>query len=307
MPDESLELSIIIVSHNTRDYTVAAIQAVQDTVKTHHHEVIVVENASSDQSAEAIEKEFSHIRVIKTDTLVGFSTANNLGAKSAKGEYLLFLNPDTVVQPGAIDLLLEHAKSLPNCGAISGQLLNPNNTIQPQGGALPNLLNVAAWMLFLDDLPFLSQLFLPYQQRNLEYFKKLQENCGWIGGTALIISRSLFEKLNGWDEQIFMYGEDVELCLRVHNAGKTICLYPGAKIMHYQNKSTGSSRMAKLGEFDGLLYLWKKHKPGYQMGILKSLLWIGSWLRLVIFGILGRNDAEKHTYFEAQKRILMAG
>jgi GT2 family glycosyltransferase len=306
MSDESLELSIIIVSHNTRDYTLAALQSIQDTVKAHQYEVIVVENASTDQSAEAIEKAFPHIQLIKIETLIGFSTANNLGAKSAKGEYLFFLNPDTVVQPGAIELLLEHAKSLPNCGAISGQLLNPNNSIQPQGGALPNLFNVAAWMLFVDDLPFLSHLFLPYQQRNLEYFKKLHENCGWIGGTALMISRSLFEKLTGWDEQIYMYGEDVELCLRVHKAGKTACLYPGAKIMHHQNKSTGSSRKAKLGEFDGLLYLWKKHKPGYQMGILKSLLWIGSWLRLVIFGILGRNDAEKHTYFEAQKRILMA-
>jgi GT2 family glycosyltransferase len=135
MSDESLELSIIIVSHNTRDYTLAALQSIQDTVKAHQYEVIVVENASTDQSAEAIEKAFPHIQLIKIETLIGFSTANNLGAKSAKGEYLFFLNPDTVVQPGAIELLLEHAKSLPNCGAISGQLLNPNNSIQPQFGS----------------------------------------------------------------------------------------------------------------------------------------------------------------------------
>ncbi len=302
---DQLDLSIIIVSHNTRDYTLAALKAIHDTIKTHTYEVIVVENSSKDQSYEAVQETFPQDVLLKTDELVGFSTANALGVQKAHGEVLFFLNPDTKVQEGAIDLLIEHLRSLPACGAITGQLLNPNGTIQPQGGSLPNLLNVAAWMFFVDDLPFLSKLFVPYQQRDTEFFKRLQEHLGWIGGTALLISKSLYEKVGGWDSAITLYGEDVELCKRVHDAGKQVCLYPGSKIIHHQNKSTGSSHRAKIGEMEGLIYYWKKHNPGFQVSILKAILWGGSWLRILVFGILMRDESAKRTYFEAQKRVVM--
>lgn len=300
------DLSIIVVSHNTRDYTLAALKAIHNTIKTHTYEVIVVENASQDQSYEAIQQTFPKDILVKSEKLIGFSEANALGVQQAHGEFFFFLNPDTQVQDGAIDLLIEHLRSLPACGAITGQLLNPNGTIQPQGGSLPNLFNVAAWMFFIDDLPFLSTLFVPYQQRNIEFFKRFQEHLGWIGGTALLISKSLYEKIGGWDSAITLYGEDVELCKRVHSAGKQICLYPGSKIIHHQNKSTGSSHRARIGEMEGLIYYWKKHYPPFQVPILKAILWMGSWLRIVLFGILMRDESAKHTYFEAQKRVVMA-
>lgn len=299
------DLSIIVVSHNTRDYTLAALKAIHNTIKTHTYEVIVVENASQDQSYEAIQKTFPNDTLVRSEKLIGFSAANTLGVQHARGELLFFLNPDTEVQDGAVDLLIEHLRSLPACGAITSQLLNPNGTIQPQGGSLPTLLNVAAWMLFVDDLPFVSTLFVPYQQRDPEFFKRFQEHLGWIGGTALLISKTLYEKIGGWDSAITLYGEDVELCKRVHSAGKHVCLYPGSKIIHHQNKSTGSSHRAKIGEMEGLIYYWKKHYPPFQVPVLKAILWIGSWLRIVLFGILMRDESAKRTYFEAQKRVVM--
>lgn len=304
--EKTLDVSIIIVSHNTRDITLAALRAVHATVKTHTFEVIVVENASTDGSYDAIKKAFPHDLLVRTEALVGFSAANNLGAQSAHGDHLFFLNPDTVVQDGAVDLLIEHQRSLPSCGAITGQLLHADGSIQPQGGALPHLLNVTAWMFFIDDLPGVSKILYPYQQRDLEFFRTFHENCGWVGGTALMIPKTVFEKVGGWDSAIFLYGEDVELCQRIHKAGKHVCFYPGAKVIHLQNKSMGGSRRAKVGEIEGLVYFWKKHRARWQLPLLRIILFAGSWLRVLLFGILMRNEEQTTTYLHAQKRALMA-
>lgn len=301
---ETPVVSVIINSHNTKAFTCLAIQAVMNSTYI-PYEIIVVENASTDGSLQEIRTQFPKVTLIKQKTLIGFGAANMIGASRAKGAYLFFLNPDTEVYEGAIDALVSYLKEHPQCGACSGTLLNTDGSIQPQGGALPNLFNVKMWMLFLDDLPFVSLLMKPYQQRSLSYFYKEQNDCGWVGGTAFMISAKVFEKVGGWDTHIYMYGEDVELCARLHKFGYAIGYTPKAKIVHHQHKSAGTAR-SRVGEFEGLIYIWKKHHKAWELPVLRLILWFGAWLRIIIFGILGGNAERKITYLKAQERALMA-
>lgn len=300
-----IDVSVIIVSFNTKLYTRKAIQAVYAAIHTRQCEVIVVENTSTDGSYEDIVSSFPDVKVIKTRSLLGFSAANNLGAQSARGRLLFFLNPDTEIFDRTIDILVETLEKNSMIGAVSGQLMNADHSIQPQGGALPTLWNMCLWMFFLDDIPGVNTLFLPYQQRNIAYFTQVHMHGGWVGGTAFMIPREVFDAIGEWDENIHLYAEDVELCARIHNKQKFVAYVPQAKILHRQHMSVGGSMRSQVGEIENLIYYWKKHKQAWEITYVRVILFLGSWLRIILFGILMRDEARKHTYMEAQRRIFI--
>lgn len=297
------DISVIIVSYNTCNDTLAAISSVYSTAGK-QVEVIVVDNASSDDSLKHIKKKYPQVHVIEQSTNVGFARANNVGAKHAHGKYLFFLNSDAILNEHALEELVQVMESDSSVGIVSGQLINQDGSIQPQGGALPTVLNVFAWMFFLDDVPVLSSLFSPYQQRNTSLFTKYHET-GWVGGTACMMRRDDFIRFGMWDEKIFMYGEDVELCMRIRAMGKNVVITPTAQILHKGGASSGGSTHALVGEYKGLLYIWKKHYPRWQLGIIKSILWCGAWLRIILFGILLGDTQRKQAYGEAISHLTM--
>jgi len=298
-------LSIIIVSYNAKEYLQKAIDSIFRSPPEFQFEVIVVENNSTDGSLEMLRSLENDLKIISLHKTVGFSEANNIGAKEALGEHVLFLNPDTEIIRDALSVLVKEMDKHPQLGALSCQLLNADGTIQPQGGSLPNLFKIFLWMFFIDDLPFVSSLFLPYQQRNSSFFTKKQKT-GWIGGTAFLMRSDEFRKFGAWDSDIFLYGEDVEFCIRLQKQGKEIGFIPEAKIIHHQHKSTGGSSRSLKGEFEGMLYIWKKHFPAWQLSFLRLILFIGAWLRVLIFGILLHDETRKNTYLEIQKTIAKA-
>ncbi|HAV14969.1 MAG TPA: hypothetical protein DCX25_01445 [Candidatus Pacebacteria bacterium] len=299
------EVSIIIVSYNTKALTKQAVAAAYASSQTHGLEVIVVDNGSTDGSQEALKKAFPMLVLIQQKTNGGFSQANNRGAQEAKGKYLFFLNSDTEIEQGATDVLVKELERSSKVGIVSGMLLNEDGSVQPQGGALPNLLNIKAWMMFVDDFPLVNRLFLPYQQSRSSYFTA-RHQMGWIGGTAVMMRKTVFSQIGAWDEHIFLYGEDIELCLRLHKAGFLSVYTPEAKIVHLKHQSAGAERAAK-GEVEGLLYIWKKHFPAWQLPFLRLILLTGAWLRILIFGILLGDDEKKRTYTEIARSLAVAG
>lgn len=299
-----IDVSVIIVSYNTCVDTLNAIDSVFKHTKR-SVEVIVVDNNSTDDSVKEIKKKYPKVLVLAQKENGGFSKANNIGANVAKGKYLFFLNSDALLHEKALDHLLEIMEKDSTIGACSGMLLNADGSIQPQGGALPTLLNICLWMFFIDDIPIITTLFISYQQRALEFFQK-KRTTGWIGGTALCIEKDFFDAIGGWDEKIFMYGEDTELCLRIHEKKKKVMIVPNAKITHLQNKSTGSSKSALVGEVLGLMYIFKKHKSRVSYVMLQWILRIGIWLRIILFGILLQDKERKRAYVEAYKRLTLA-
>ena len=302
------DLSVIILSYNTKDLTLACISSVIKDVKNSSLkvELIVLDNASRDGSGEQIEKfairnsQFA-IRLIKSKINFGFAKGNNLAAKKATGKWLLFLNSDTEIVPGTIKEMNDFLSNNPKVGIGSCNLLNPDGTIQQQGGYLPRLSTVAFWALFLDDLPVLNQFLPSYQSRRKSFFSGSPKKTGWVAGTAMWIINDLWKKLNGFDESLFMYGEDVELCLRAGKLGWDVMLNPRASVVHL-GKAGGGKWIQ--GEISGLKHIFKIHKPSWEMPLLKAILGLGMISRWLIFGILKGNGEYKRGYFEAFKSAL---
>jgi GT2 family glycosyltransferase len=147
-------------------------------------------------------------------------------------------------------------------------------------------------MLFIDDIPLLGKFLKPYQLRDHKAFTS-ERLMGWVGGTAMMIRRDVTKKIGLLNEDMFMYAEDIEFCMRAHEKGFLVAITPDAKIIHYgQQSSGGAPKAAWLGEYKGLKYIFNKHKPSWEYPVLRMLLKTGALLRIFVFGILqGRRDA----------------
>ena len=199
-------LSIIIVSFNTKQLLKQTINSFY-TELNNNYELIVVDNNSSDGSAKMIQNQFPKAQLIQNKKNLGFAKANNQGISHSNSEYILLLNSDTIVKPNLFKNTLKFLKKNPKVGIVSPKLLNKDGSIQPNGGALPNLRNIKAWMLFLDDVPIINRFFSHYHQENEDFFKKTQ-STGWVAGTAMFIRRKTIQETGLLDEKIFMYSED---------------------------------------------------------------------------------------------------
>ena len=315
-----MKLSIITVSYNTKDLTLQTLETAIKEINSSkilkdQTEIFVVDNDSKDGSPQACEEllkklNFPHFKVFANKDNLGFAKANNQATEVAKGEYIILLNSDTITQKGGLSLLVEAMDEHPvkessaalsssgdfdKLGMIAPTLLNPDGSIQNQGGSLPKLSTVAAQMLFLDDIPVIGRFFPSTQHTGMSdfAFQTYDENTpkliskDWIAGTAMMIRRQLIDDIGMLDGNIFMYGEDQEYCMRARNHHWDIAIHPKAKITHFGCASS-SSRNAIHGEIKGYLYIWHKHMPSWQLPILKGILYLGASLRYAIYSLRGQ-------------------
>jgi len=296
---KTLSLSIIIVSYNTSKLTIQTLDSVfasiaESTLLKNKTEIIVVDNASSDDSISKIKKlatKHKNLQLIENKDNLGFARANNQVAKLAAGEHILLLNSDTIVIGNALEKLIQGATKN-NLGIATAQLLNLDKTIQPQGGSFPNLFSIFNHFFFLDDIPLIGKL-IPSTQHTGQNIR--QSNPDWVGGTAMLIPKKTWSQLDGLDEKIFMYGEDIEFCLRAHQQNIKIGLINEAQVTHLGSASS-SSKNAIHGEIKGYLYIWQKHYPAWQLPLLKIILKIGIVLRVLLFGIILRDHNKGEIY-----------
>lgn len=331
MSKPSLLLSIIVVSYNTKDLTLQSLKTAIADITTsdllkNQTEIFVVDNNSHDGSPEACRElfaqlKFPHAEVFANKDNLGFAKANNQAARVSRGKFILLLNSDTVTHTGALESLVTTFLSKPvdnttahsggssntdRLGMLTPQLENPDGTLQRQGGDLPSLLSVFGQMSLLDDLPFLGQFF-PSTQHTGKHGTLLQKSeaglipMGWIAGTALMIRREMADEIDWLDENIFMYGEDMEYCLRAKQHHWDVAIQPKAIITHYGSASS-SSENAILGEIKGYIYIWSKHKPFGELRWLKVILRIGLGLRWLAYNLLGKKRPAE-IYAKAYKLV----
>ncbi len=327
-------LSVIIVSYNTADLTIQTLQSLEQDILSslklkNKTEVFVVDNNSKDDSVERVKnyKRTSEltITVLANDENLGFAAANNQAIQQSESKYVLLLNSDTIVQLGTLEKMITAFETTPDAatavlsstpreldhlGILAATLLNQDDSIQPQGGSFPTLWSLFFHMSLLDDLPFIGTL-LPSTQhtgRRKNQASKLGLNdnmetssekpdllqTDWVGGTAMMVKRAVIDEIGLLDEHIFMYGEDVEWCMRARSHHWDVAIHNHAYITHLQSKS-GSSENALRGELLGYLYIWSKNKPLWQLPIAKGILLFGVLLRIIIFSILGKR-AKAATY-----------
>lgn len=318
-------LDICIVSYNTRDLTLQTLRSVIADLRRspdlyESHQVVVIDNNSQDDTVPEVEKLIKKntdikIKIIANTKNLGFAKANNQAIETSRGKYILLLNSDTIVQAGALAKLVfsmenfspgdtvaetsqDSEATLDKIGVVSATLINWDGTHQPQGGDLPNLLTIFTQQLFLDDIPLIGK-FVPSVQKTGRSAKTVNFNdlspnqkpreVGWVGGTAMLLRRAMIDEIGGLDENIFMYGEDIELCLRAQNHHWRVAIHPTARITHFQSASS-SPKNAILGEIKGLLYIWSKQKPIWQYKFAKAILTIGSFLRVNTYRLSTNQD-----------------
>lgn len=260
----------------------------------------------------------SKVSLIANQKNLGFAQANNQGIERARGKYILLLNSDTIVQSGTLETLVstfEEAQDnaqtavtaadrgrLDHLGVLAAELLNADGTPQPQGGSFPTLLTLAGQMLMLDDLPLIGR-FIPSTQHtgrravsssSQAEVDALQQK-DWVAGTAMMVRRETLDEIGLLDPNIFMYGEDVEFCMRAKAHHWDVAIHPRATVIHLGSASSSSSR-ALVGEAKGYVYIWSKHKPLWQIPLAKALIKTGALARLVVFGTMKRDASRRAAY-----------
>ena len=308
-----MDLSVIIVNWNTKKLLFDCLSSIYKITRGIEFEVVVVDNGSTDDSTFMVKSKFPQVKLILNKSNLGFTKANNQGIKSAKGEYILLLNSDTYLIENSLQKLVRKAHELQyrgstpkgvgplksEFGALGPQLLNENRSIQQSAGFFPHLPQVFWWMSFIDDLP--GGIFLkPYHVDHDSFYQK-DHQVDWVTAAAILVPREVIVKVGMLDEKIFMYGEEVDWCYRIKRQGYKVYFSPATKIIHIGRGSSGQiSKNAILGEYQGLIYFYKKHKNRLSLQIARLLLKIGALSRVIIFGLLGRKETAKF-YVEALK------
>lgn len=289
-----MELSIIILNYKTKDLTINCINTLVSQYKKelddNKFEIIVVDNASNDGSFEAISNltsSTSNFNVIKSNENLGFGNGCNFGAKSAKGEFLLFLNSDTEIKDQGLLKMINFFSENKNIGVLGGKLKNADGSNQLSSGKFYSLFN-----LFLVLLGFNSAFSL---RESPNVVKKVD----WVSGACFMIRKSVFEKTRGFDKDFFMYLEDMELCFRVKKRGLQTFFYPNIMLFH---KELGSSNktFAIVNIYKGVLIFYKKHKSKPQYLLAKLMLKTKA-LMLVVLGKIVNNKYLQDTYSQALK------
>lgn len=303
MTQSKIELSIIIPSFNTEKLTLACLESIFKETKKTRFEVIVVDNASLDKTVKKIKEKFPQVKTVENKENQGYAKANNEGIKIAQGEYILFLNSDTLILDKAIEKSLDFMKSRAGVDILGCQLKNADGTIQSSGGYFPKLRRVFYQMFFIDDLPIINTLLKSYQENRRGFYKKTR-SLDWVTGAFIMFKKNVLSEIKGFDESFFMYSEEVDLCFRAKKIGFKIWFYPQAKVIHYKggNDPQGFER-AVLGEYQGLIKFYQKLRPLWELPILKVLLKIGALTRIVLFGILEKDQNRRKVYEKAFKVV----
>lgn len=213
-------------------------------VQNDDYEIIVVDNASRDGSVEMVKKDFPQVKIIANQSNLGFAKANNQGIKIAQGEYILFLNSDTVVPPGTIETLLAYLKNHPLVGVVTPKLILKNGQIDPDcHRGFPTPWSALSYFLGLEKIFPKSKIFSQYHQgyQNSETIHEIHACCG----AFLLTRRKILEKIGGWDEDYFFYGEDLDLCYRIKQLGFKVIYYPQVAATHYKGASSGIRRESR--------------------------------------------------------------
>jgi len=248
-----MQLSIIIVNYNVRYFLEQCILSVQEALKGISGEIIVVDNVSHDSSCEMVRSTFPDVILIENKENVGFSKANNQGVAIAQGEYVLILNPDTVVSEDTFSKILFFAKKKPNLGMLGVKLIDGTGKFLPESKRGLPTPKVAFNKLFGISSTTTGKYYATHLQ---------EDESGTVDilvGAFMLMKRSIYNEVNGFDEDYFMYGEDIDLSYKLLKKGYQNFYFPSTQIIHYKGEST--SKDAKyLGSFYGAMRIfYKKH------------------------------------------------
>lgn len=292
MRRKTVDLSIILVV-TKGNYIFDCIKSIISSPSAINYEIIVIDNASKEKMGKRIRKLYPKIKIIRRETNGGFGENNNLGMKIAKGRYVLLLNDDTkILDKNILRDMIAWMDKHPTVGVSSCAVMESDGrTYQGSGGSFPTLFKVFCWMLFIDDIPFIDNLIKPYHpmhgfspfHTNEAYFKKPHKQ-DWLTGAYYLMRKSAMDKVGFFDEDFFLYVEEVDLSYRFRKAGWEIWYLPYWKVIHYGSATIGNER-ALVYEMQNIKLFYKKHFDKWQLPLVAALLKLGAFVRIIVFGV----------------------
>ncbi|MFH0749515.1 MAG: glycosyltransferase family 2 protein [Candidatus Gottesmanbacteria bacterium] len=284
-----MDLSIIIVSYNTKKLTDECLTSIKKSLSGSSiiYEIIVVDNVSTDGSREMLEKKYPEVVTIYNSENVGFGRANNQGMRRAKGTYFLLINSDTLAINKSIPKLYEFSKNHPRM-FVGPKLLNMDRSPQTSCGPFLTLPVIFAALFLKGDVIGLTR-WSPNKTRFVD----------WVSGACIIASKKLFMDDLLFDENIFMYMEEIDLLMRARKKGYRTYFYPGSQIVHLGGGSSTNKRTGPvLNIYKGMVFVYKKHYSKFALFFLRILLKKKALISIAI-GYLTGSDYLKKTYAEA--------
>lgn len=291
------DLSIIVVSYNTRKITHQCLESLFKSFRSYKSkespsfEIILIDNASKDDSADYLAEyaqKHKNIIFVANTTNRGFGFANNQGVKLAQGNYILLLNSDTIILKDAIHKLFSFYQKNENTKHFIGpKLFNKDMTPQPSAASFYSLPVILGALFLKGDYWGLTR-----------YSPKILRKVDWISGACILTKKEYFEKVGGFDETIFMYMEEVDLLYRAQKVGMNTYFYPKSKIVHMGFASSNGKTAPILQVYKGFLFFYKKHHSKFALFILRFLLRLKAGLAWFL-GFIINNNYLKKTYEEA--------
>ena len=261
-----VDVSVIIVSFNTKDLTLQCIKSVIDSSKQLNYEIIIIDNGSSDGTVVELTKLTKLVKLVKNRGNLGFARANNQGIKIAKGKYVLLLNSDTEVKNGAIKKLIDFAESAADAGVVGAKLLNPDGSIQPSAFNLPTI-SRAIKQHWLGK----SGLLHKYIPSTIDQSPATVES---LVMAAYLITPKALKEVGVLNEKYFIYFEDFDYCRRVRDAGLKVYYLPSAEVIHYHGAS-GKNIADEKNQWRRLIPSSKIYHGTVKHYLFNFILWSG--------------------------------
>ena len=267
---DPIDLVIIVVSYNTRDHLIACLGSLHDPPPAVRHEIVVVDNASTDGSADAARRGWPHVRVIEAGDNVGFARANNLAIRETDSELILLLNSDTTAPLGTIDGLVSALRAHPDSAVAGPRVVDEDGRVELSFGPMMSPVNEArqklAGLLLDSGLP-------PLAERVARRAREMH-HPDWVSGACLLVRRDDAVAAGLLDERFFLYGEDVDFCAAVRARGRRILFTPAVEIVHARGRSGRAAPAATRARYRrSHLAFYEKHHPGWAP-------WLRAYLRL---------------------------
>jgi hypothetical protein len=281
---DSYPLGVITVSYNTCQLLRKCLRTLLSVAGEGPLDILVVDNASTDDSAQMVRTEFPDVRLIAMDRNLGFAPSNNRAMSEMSCSEVLFLNPDAIVNPGAIREMRKTLAAHPRAAVVGAQLVSENGNLQPSSFAFPSL-----WREFWNFLPELKGIlrvrdlasgvsrFVPQLWRGSYRAVSEAHQVDSIGGACMLVRTDAFRQVGGFSDRFFLYHEEMELCYRLRQHDWEVWLEPRARVVHYEAQASGVRRfrlppMPILGyRIEGMDYFWATHHPGVPYAVWRLM------------------------------------
>ena len=257
LPVPSADVAVVVVNYNAGEYLARCLASVVEAAAGLTLDLLVVDNASHDGSAQSAVARTPEARLVQNPTNRGLSAAWNQGARAVDAPWILFLNPDAEISKGDLAALVDAAEARPEVALVGPVIRNPDGTIYESGRGFPGVLQ-ALGHAFL--APFLPGNRFTRAYRQTSWDRSTEREVGWVSGAAMLIRRSAFEQVGAFDETYWFYGEELDLGTRLRNAGWKVLATPVLEVMHVGGVSTGRSRRTHVMHSQSIYRYYRKHR-----------------------------------------------